>query len=62
MSGPAGVRPHTGGPARTAVRAMLVAERERLLAAPASAARGAALRKIRSRLFNLSNRSERNEA
>ena len=62
MSGPAGVRPHTGGPARTADRATLMAERERLLAAPACAARSAALRKVRSRLFNLSNRSERNGA
>ncbi len=62
MSGATGKRPHTGGPARTADRATLMAERERLLAAPASAARAAALHKIRSRLFNLSNRSERNGA
>lgn len=62
MSGARGTRPHTGGPARTADRDMLLAERDRLLAAPASAARGAALRRIRSRLFNLSNRSDRNGA
>ncbi len=62
MSGPTGARPHTGGPARTADRAALLAERERLLVAPPSAARAAALRKIRSRLFNLSNRSDRNGA
>lgn len=62
MSSVFGTRPHTGGPARTADRTALLAERERLLAAPASAARAAALRKIRSRLFNLSNRSDRNGA
>ncbi|MEH3121122.1 MAG: hypothetical protein PGN16_03935 [Sphingomonas phyllosphaerae] len=62
MSGTFGTRPHTGGPARTADRGALIAERERLLAAPASAARTADLRRIRSRLFNLSNRSDCNGA
>lgn len=62
MSGARGTRPHTGGPARTVDRDTLMAERTRLLAEPASVARAAALRRIRSRLFNLSNRSDRNGA
>lgn len=58
MSAP---RPHTGG-RRTLDPNALNARLEQLLAEPISAARTAALRKVRSSLNSIANRSPRNGA
>ena len=55
-------RPHTGGHRRTLDPDALKARLEHLLAQPISAARTAELRKVRSSLNSIANRSPRNGA